>query len=121
MRAEIEQFGIAAIAERSRRNKLRLPGVTSCVFSAHTHGKTCLIAHCTSNCPTRKALERLSTRKVASKVERTFEKAKSMMERLKETELVERLTVLRAAWILGSGRMPQPWCRLNQKNFKKNT
>ena len=41
------------------------------------------------------------------------------MERLKETELVERLTVLRAAWILGSGRMPQPWCRFGRNNCKK--
>ena len=55
--------------------------------------------------PTRKALERL---KVASKFERTFK----AIESLKEPELVERLTVLRAAWILGSGRTPQPWFRL---------
>ena len=67
-----------------------------CVQCTHTHGTTCLIEHCTSNCQTRKALERL---KVASNVDRTFKK--SMIESLKEPELVERLTVL--------SRMPQPW------------
>ena len=42
-----------------------------CVQCTHTHGTTCLIEHCTSNCQTRKALERL---KVASNVDRTLKK-----------------------------------------------
>ena len=75
-----------------------------CLRCTHTHGSTCLIKRCTSNCPTRKALESL---KVTSKIER-LSKA---VERLKETDLMERLTVLKTAWILGGGRMPQPWCR----------
>ena len=51
---------------------------------------------------------------VRKKVDRTFKKAKRMMKSLQKSELLGRLTVLRAAWILGNGRMPQPWCRLNQ-------
>ena len=43
-----------------------------------------------------------------------------MMKSLEKSELVERLTVLRAAWILGSGRMPQPWCRFGQNCNKKH-
>ena len=84
-----------------------------CVQCTHTHGDTCLIKHCTSNCPTRTALERL---KVASKFERTFK----AIESLKEPELVERLTVIRTAWMLGNGRMHQPWCRLNRPQFWKS-
>ena len=38
-----------------------------------------------------------------------------MIEGLKEAELLERLTVLRTAWILGSGHKLQPWCRLKQR------
>ena len=78
-----------------------------CVQCTHTHGTTCLIEHCTSNCPTKKALERLD--------DRTFKKAKNMIDGLKEAELLERLTVLRTAWILGSGHELQPWCRLKQR------
>merc|ERR1711963_1230808 len=48
---------------------------------------------------------------VRKKVDRTFKKAKRMMKSLEKSELVERLIALKAAWILGSGRMPQPWCR----------
>ena len=66
-----------------------------CVQCTHAHGTTCLIERCTSNCPTRKALERL---KVVSDVDRTFKKAKSMIESLKEPELVERLTVCLDSW-----------------------
>ena len=33
-KAEAEQFGIAAVADRSRKNKLRLAGITWYVFSA---------------------------------------------------------------------------------------
>ena len=88
-----------------------------CVQCTHTHGTTCLIEHCTSNCPTRKALERL---KVASHVDRTFKRAKSKIESLEEPELMERLTVLRAAWMLGSGRMHQAWCRLNRPQCWKS-
>ena len=36
-KAEAEQFGIAAVADRSRKNKLRLAGITWYVFSALTH------------------------------------------------------------------------------------
>ena len=32
---------------------------------------------------------------------------------------MERLTVLRTAWILGSGRMPQPWCRFSTDKKKQ--
>ena len=35
--AEAEQFGLAAVAVRSKKNKLRLGGITWCVFSALTH------------------------------------------------------------------------------------
>ena len=66
-----------------------------CVQCTHAHGTTCLIERCTSNCPTRKALERL---KVVSDVDRTFKKAKSMIEGLKEPELVERLTICLDSW-----------------------
>ena len=37
------------------------------------------------------------------------------MTSLKEHELLERLTVLKAAWILGHGRMPQPWFKLDKR------
>ena len=36
-KATAEQFGIAALAGKSRKNKSRLPGITSCVLSALTH------------------------------------------------------------------------------------
>ena len=82
-----------------------------CVQCTHTQGEICLIKYCTSNCPTRTALEK----RRLNKVDRTFKKAKSMMTSLKEHELLERLTVLKAAWILGHGRMPQPWFKLDQR------
>ena len=66
-----------------------------CVQCTHTHGTTCLIEHCTSNCQTRKAVERL---KAASDVDRTFKKAKSMIESLKEPELVKRLAICLDSW-----------------------
>ena len=57
---------------------------------------------------------------VRKKVDRTFKKAKRMMKSLEKSELVERLIALKAAWILGSGRMPQPWCRFGQHCNKKH-
>ena len=91
-----------------------------CVQCTHTQGKTCLIQTCTSNCPTKQALEKkkdLGPGKakatpmspVASKVDRTFKRARSLIERLNKTKLVERLKVLKTAWRLGNGGMPQTW------------
>ena len=92
-----------------------------CVQCTHTQGKTCLIQYCNSNCRTRKALEKKQSQAhkppVASKVGRMFQKAKNSIESLKGTELKERLTVLKTAWMLGSGRARQPWCQFS--NCKK--
>ena len=103
-----------------------------CVQCTHTQDKTCLIQYCKSNCPTRKALEKKRApaasrarkaleKKRAAAASRgggMFQKAKNSIDSLKRAELLERLTVLRTAWILGSGRMRQPWCRFS--NDKKN-
>ena len=102
-----------------------------CVQCTHTHGKTCLIQNCTSNCPTKQALEKkkdlvagkarafpsscptkqaLEKKKpVTSKVDRTFIRARSLIEPLMHRELVERLNVIKTAWILGKNGVPQPW------------
>ena len=48
-----------------------------------------------------------------------FQKAKNSIDSLKRAELLERLTVLRTAWILGSGRMRQPWCRFSNDKKKQ--
>ena len=107
-----------------------------CVQCTHTQSKTWLIQHCKSNCPTRKALEEkirvpvalkvdrmCPTRKalekkkntVTLKVDRMLQKAKTSIEGLKKEELMERLTVLRTAWMLDSGLMIQPWCRFSNE------
>ena len=59
-----------------------------CVQCTHTHGKTCLIQTCTSNCPTKQALEKRKDlgpgkAKATPKVDRTFKRARSLIERLK--------------------------------------
>ena len=108
-----------------------------CVQCTHTHGKTCLIQTCTSNCPTKQALEKKkedlgpgkakATQKkkdlgpgkakatpmspVASKIDRTFKRARSLIERLGKQKLVDIHFVLKMAWRLGNGDVPQPWFR----------
>ena len=78
-----------------------------CVQCTQTHGETCLIQNCTSNCPTKQALEK--KKPVTSKVDRTFKRARSLIEPLQHRELVERLNVIKTAWILGKNGVPQPW------------
>ena len=87
-----------------------------CVQCTHTQGKTCLIQYCTSSCRTREALERKMTK---ATVPRMFKKAISIIESLKKKDLMERLTVLRTAWNLGSDRMPQPWFRFSNRRTKR--
>ena len=87
-----------------------------CVQCTHTQGKTCLIQYCTSSCRTREALERKMTK---ARVPRMFKKAISIIESLKKKDLMERLTVLRTAWNLGSDRMPQPWFRFSNTHTKR--
>ena len=88
-----------------------------CVQCTHTHGETCLIQNCTSNCPTKQALEKRKElgpgkAKATPKVDRTFKRARRLIERLKHKELRQRLQVLKAAWRLGNGGEPQPWFKL---------
>ena len=88
-----------------------------CVQCTQTHGETCLIQNCTSNCPTKQALEKRKElgpgkAKATPKVDRTFKRARRLIERLKYKELKERLQVLKTAWRLGNGGMPQPWSKL---------
>ena len=78
-----------------------------CGHCTDTHGKTCLIQTCASNCPTKQALEK--KKPVTSKVDRTFIRARSLIEPLMHRELVERLNVIKTAWILGKNGVPQPW------------
>ena len=78
-----------------------------CVHCTDTHGKTCLIQTCASNCPTKQALEK--KKPVTSKVDPTFIRARSLIEPLMHRELVERLNVIKTAWILGKNGVPQPW------------
>ncbi|MEC7568137.1 MAG: hypothetical protein VYA01_03910 [Bacteroidota bacterium] len=54
-----------------------------------------------------------------ARVPRMFKKAISIIESFKKKDLMERLTVLRTAWNLGSGRMPQPWFRFSNTHKEK--
>ena len=89
-----------------------------CVQCTHTQGETWLIQSCAVNCPTKLAIEsKKKMRPGKAKVDRAVESAKKVFKRLKLRELVERLKVLKAAWILGKGEhsKPQPWFNYNPK------
>ena len=69
-----------------------------CVQCTHTQSKTCVIQTCTSNCPTKQALEKKKDlgpgkAKATPKVDRTFKRARCLIERLKNRESVEHLQV----------------------------
>ena len=68
-----------------------------CIQCTHRNGETCSIRSCTDSCPARK----------------TLEKKKTLLSKIKKQqprrELIERLKILKTAWILGNGKVPQPW------------
>ena len=72
-----------------------------CVECTHTHGKTCSIQSCATDCLTKQALEK--KRDLVTKTKRQHPR------RL----LIERLKALKTAWILGDGDAPQPWFSQN--------
>ena len=87
-----------------------------CVQCTHTNGRTYLIQNCRNNCPTKQALEKkkekLHQDKAKATPSATFNKARSLIERLKHREVRDRLSVLKTAWKLGNGGVPQPWFKL---------
>ena len=90
-----------------------------CVQCTLTHGEPWSIRSCANNCPTKLAIEKKKKDLGPDKatVDRGFERTKKVFRRLKVRELVERLKVLKAAWILGKGESSkhQPWFNYGAK------
>ena len=91
-----------------------------CVQCTQTHGKTCLIQYCASNCPTKQAIEKKKALQSSLQKDlepslryRKFRRAKRFIKCLTRDPLLERLKVLRSAWILGDGDVSQPWLECN--------
>ena len=87
-----------------------------CVQCTQTHGKTCLIQYCASNCPTKQAIVKKKALQPSLQKDlepslryRKFRRAKRFIKCLTRDPLLERLKVLRSAWILGDGDVSQPW------------
>ena len=102
-----------------------------CVQCTHTQGKTWTIQNCDSNCCTKQMLEKKKdmgkgTAKATpmssepSKVDRTFKRARGLIAHLDKRKLIERLQVLKTAWRLGNGDVPQPWFNYNRNGGSKN-
>ena len=83
-----------------------------CVQCTQTHGKTCLIQSCASNCPTKQAIEKKKDLGPSLR-NRKFGRARWFINCLSCPKLLERLQVLRSAWILGDGDVSQPWLEVN--------
>jgi hypothetical protein len=73
-----------------------------CVQCTHTQGKTCSIGSCAGSCLAKLDLEK--------KKKNLLSKAKKQHPR---QQLIERLKILKTAWILGNGDLPQPWFNQN--------
>ena len=91
-----------------------------CVQCTQTHGKTCLIQYCASNCPTKQAIVKKKALQPSLQKDlepslryRKFRRAKRFIKCLTRDPLLERLKVLRSAWILGDGDVSQPWLECN--------
>ena len=91
-----------------------------CVQCTQTHGKTCLIQYCASNCPTKQAIEKKKALEPSLQKDlepswryRKFRKAKRIINCLTHDKLLERFQILRSAWILGDGDASQPWLEVN--------
>ena len=87
-----------------------------CVRCTQTHGKNCLIQYCTSNCPTKQGIEKKKALQSSLQKDvepslhhRKFGRAKRFIKCLARGPLLDRLRVLRSAWILGDGDVSQPW------------
>jgi hypothetical protein len=87
-----------------------------CVRCTQTHGKNCLIQYCASNCPTKQGIEKKKALQSSLQKDvepslhhRNFGRAKRFIKCLTRGPLLDRLRVLRSAWILGDGDVSQPW------------
>ena len=87
-----------------------------CVRCTQTHGKNCLIQYCASNCPTKQGIEKKKALQSSLQKDvepslhhRKFGRAKRFIKCLARGPLLDRLRVLRSAWILGDGDVSQPW------------
>ena len=87
-----------------------------CVRCTQTHGKNCLIQYCASNCPTKQGIEKKKALQPSLQKDvepslhhRKFGRAKRFIKCLTRGPLLDRLRVLRSAWILGDGDVSQPW------------
>ena len=87
-----------------------------CVRCTQTHNKNCLIQYCASNCPTKQGIEKKKALQSSLQKDvepslhhRKFGRAKRFIKCLARGPLLDRLRVLRSAWILGDGDVSQPW------------
>ena len=79
-----------------------------CVECTHRQDKICSIRSCASCCLTKQALEK--KKELVSNAKKKQALENKQHQRL---HLIERLKVLKTAWILGNGVVPQPWFKQN--------
>ena len=88
---------------------------------------TWLIQYCASNCPTKQGIEKKKALQSSLQKDvepslhhRKFGMAKKIIKCLTRGPLLDRLRVLRSAWILGDGDVSQPWLECNGKKERKS-